>query len=71
MTLTVNSKLAKHLLKVRNFAEILLIDIWQMQLRTNTFTSKTKAKTRKLQFCTQNDRKVWKITGVINLSKLT
>ena len=31
----VKPKLAKNLLKVRNFVEFFLIDIWQMQLWTN------------------------------------
>ena len=37
MLAIVKSKLAKSLLKVRNFVELLLIDTWQMQLWTNIF----------------------------------
>ena len=62
----IKSKLAKNLLKVRNFVELFLIDTWEMQLWTKGTSKKNPIEN--IESCTQIGRKIRKILGVINLS---
>ena len=69
MLAIVKSKLAKSLLNVRNFVELLLIDTWQMQLWTNIFQlglDKFPANIYLFKVNNTNTKKKWNIFKVNN-----